>query len=449
MSSGGNALTEGTIWKKILYFAIPIFLGNLCQQLYNTMDAVIVGHFLGKNALAAVNSTGSLIMLLVGVFTGVSLGAGVVIAKYFGARDDENLQIAVHTDVAFGLAAGVFLTVAGIVLTPHILRWMRTPEEVLPNSIAYFRIYFCGALFNLMYNISVGVLQAVGDSRHPLYYLAAATVLNILLDILFVGVFRWGVGAAALATILSQLLSAGLSLRRLVKFETVYQLHIREIRLDFPMLKRIVRFGLPSGVQNSVTSLANVVVQSNINAFGAMAMAGCGSYFKIEGFAFLPITCFAMSMTTFIGQNLGARQYDRAKQGAGFGMKCSVLMAEMVGIAVWLFAPQLLRLFSDDPEVIAFGVRQAKTESLFYCLLAFSHCVSGILRGAGKATVPMATMLAVWCVLRVTYITLAVKFIGGIGVIFWAYPITWSISSVVFLIYYCKADWLHNFDIRT
>lgn len=446
MNAGGETLTEGVIWKKILYFAIPIFLGNLCQQLYNTMDAVIVGRFLDDNALAAVNSSGSLIFMLVGFFSGVSTGAGVVIAKYFGAKDEKNLRIAVHTDIAFGLAAGAALTLIGVMLTPQILRWMKTPEDVLPNSIAYFRIYFCGAMGNLMYNISVGILQAVGDSKHPLYYLMAATGLNVVLDILFVGVFHWGVWAAALATIISQLLSAVLALWRLCKPGTVYQLKVREIGFNGPMLGRIVRFGLPSGVQNSVIALANVVVQSNINSFGASAMAGCGSYSKIEGFAFLPITCFTMALTTFMGQNLGARQYDRAKKGARFGILTSMILAELVGVVVWTCAPYLLRLFSDSPEVIGYGMRQAKTIALFYCLLAFSHCIAGIMRGAGKAAVPMVIMLLAWCVIRVTYITIAVGMTHQIQMVFWAYPITWSISSVIFLIYFFKADWIHNFE---
>lgn len=446
MNAGGETLTEGVIWKKILYFAIPIFLGNLCQQLYNTMDAVIVGRFLDDNALAAVNSSGSLIFMLVGFFAGVATGAGVVIAKYFGAKDERNLRIAVHTDIAFGLAAGAVLTVVGVALTPQILRWMKTPEDVLPNSISYFRIYFCGAMGNLMYNISVGILQAVGDSKHPLYYLMAATVLNVILDILFVGVFHWGVWSAALATIISQLLSAVLALRRLLRPGTVYQLKVQELGFDGPMLGRIVRFGLPSGVQNSVIALANVVVQSNINAFGAAAMAGCGSYSKIEGFAFLPITCFTMALTTFMGQNLGARQYDRAKKGARFGILTSMILAELVGVVVWSFAPYLLRLFSDSQTVIGYGTRQAKTIALFYCLLAFSHCIAGIMRGAGKAAVPMVVMLVSWCVIRVTYITIAVGLTHKIEMVFWAYPITWSISSVIFLIYFLKADWIHNFE---
>lgn len=316
----GTKLLEGSIWKGIVAFAIPLFLGNLFQQLYNTVDSLIVGNFLGSDALAAVSSSGSLIFLLVGFFNGIAVGAGVVISRYFGARDYENLKKAVHTDVAFGLVSGLLLTVIGMFLAPQILVLMGTPESVLPNSILYFRIYFAGSLAFVMYNIVMGILQAVGDSRHPLYYLIFSSIVNIVLDLLFVGVLRMGVGSAALATAISQAASALLCFIRLVRTNDIYQVKIREIRFHPAQLRQIISFGLPSGLQNSIISIANIVVQSNINKFGVMAVAGCGVYSKIEGFAFLPITCFAMALTTFIGQNLGARQYDRAKKARRSGL---------------------------------------------------------------------------------------------------------------------------------
>lgn len=446
MQGDRNALTEGIIWKKLLFFALPILLGNIFQQLYNTVDALIVGRFLDDAALAAVTSSGSLIFMMVGFFNGIAMGAGVVISKYFGAKDERGMQLAVHTDVAFGLMAGVVLTVLGVSFTPTILRWMQTPDNVLPNSIAYFRIYFCGAIFIVMYNIFVGILQAVGDSRHPLYYLICSSMLNVVLDLLFVGYFHWGVWSAALATTISQGVSVVLCIRRLTRYDTPYKLYIRKIRFHLPTLKNVIRFGLPSGVQNSIIAFANLVVQSNINRFGDTAMAGCGSYSKVEGFAFLPITCFAMALSTFVGQNLGARQYDRVKKGVRFGIVCSVVLAELVGVAIYLFGPNLIALFDDTAEVVDFGTRQARTEALAYFLLAFSHCIAGIMRGAGKATVPMFTMLVSWCLVRIVYITVVIHFIPQIEVVFSAYPLTWFISSVIFLIYFLKADWLHGFD---
>ena len=439
-------MTEGPIWKRIIAFAIPLFLGNLFQQLYNTADSLIVGNFLGSEALAAVSSSGSLIFLLVGFFNGIAIGAGVVIARYYGARQLERVQKAIHTTIAFGLVSGATLTLAGILLTPHLLIWMGTPADVLPQSILYFRIYFCGSLAFVLYNIFVGILQSVGDSRHPLIYLIISSLVNILLDLLFVGVLGMGVGSAAAATIISQFVSAVLCLIHLTRSPEEYRVHFNKIRFDLFYLKQIIQNGLPSGMQNSIISIANVVVQANINSFGKMAMAGCGAYSKIEGFGFLPITCFAMSLTTFISQNLGAGEYGRVKKGARFGILCSLCLAELVGIAIYIFSPTLIAGFNSDPQVVAFGVTQARTVTLFYFLLAFSHCVAGILRGAGRAAVPMLVMLCCWCLIRISYITIAVRIFPVIDVVFWAYPLTWTLSSILFLIYFLKADWMHGFD---
>jgi putative MATE family efflux protein len=441
-----NSLTEGPIWKGILLFAMPILLGNIFQQFYNTFDSWCVGNFIGENALAAVSSSGSLIFMLVGFFNGVAMGAGVIIARYYGARDFAAMRRAIHTDVAFGLAAGVALSIIGVVFSPTILRWMGTPEEVMPQSVSYFRFYFCGAVFTVMYNIFVGILHALGDSRHPLIYLMISTVVNIVLDLLFVAVLHMGVGAAALATTISQGISAVLCCIRLMKLEKDYRLVPGEIRFHMESLRNIIRFGLPSGVQNSVIALANLVVQSNINAFGREAMAGCGAYSKLEGFAFLPVTCFTMALSTFVGQNLGAGKYDRVKKGAAFGICCCMLLAELVGLVFYFFAPGLIGFFNDGPVVVDFGSRHMRTICLFYCLLAFSHCMAAILRGAGKATVPMVTMLVCWCLIRVTYITVAVRIVNELTTVSLAYPITWVCSSIVFLTYFLKVDWMHGFD---
>ena len=446
MHSQRDALTEGPIWKNMLLFALPVLLGNIFQQFYNTFDSWCVGNYIGEDALAAVASSGSLIFMMISLFNGIAMGAGVVIARYYGAKDYVPMRKAIHTNVAFGLVSGTALTIAGVALTPVILWWMGTPETVLPQSISYFRWYFCGAIFTVMYNIFVGILHAVGDSRHPLYYLICSSLVNVVLDLLFVAKLGLGVGSAAIATTISQGISAALCCIRLVRFETPYQLKLKEVRFHKQSLLEIVRYGLPSGIQNSVIAIANVVVQTNINAFGEQAMAGCGSYSKIEGFAFLPITCFTQALATFVGQNLGARKYDRVKKGVAFGIGCAVGLAETIGILSWVFAPQLIGIFNDDPQVIDFGVRHMRTICLFYFLLAFSHCIAAVLRGAGKATVPMATMLLCWCLIRVSYITVAVRYVNELETVSRAYPITWTCSSVVFLIYFLKADWIHNFE---
>lgn len=441
-----RSLTEGSIWKSMLLFALPIFWGNLFQQFYNAFDSWVVGRFLGDTALAAVSSSATLIFMMVGFFNGVAMGAGIVIARYFGARDYDTMNRVIHTDLIFGLGAGVLLTFFGVSCTPIILGWMGTPAEVLPQSVSYFRYYSFGAIFCVLYNVLVGILHAVGDSRHPLYYLMISTVVNVVLDLLFVGVFRWGVGAAAMATTISQGISALLCFLHLLRVKEPYRLDARQIRFDPSAFRSILRMGIPSGVQNSVIAIANVVVQSNINFFGAAAMAGCGSYSKLEGFAFLPITCFSMALSTFVGQNLGARNYDRVRKGMAFGILCPVIAAELVGVVSFLLAPKLIAFFNDSPEVVAYGTLHMRTICLFYCLLSFSHCIAGILRGAGKTTVPMAVMLVCWCLIRVTYISVAVGYAPRLQTVSWAYPITWSCSSIVFLIYFLKADWIHAFE---
>ena len=439
-------LTQGNPRWAVTRFAVPIFLSQLFQQLYNSVDSLIVGNFLGKEALASVSSSGSLIFLLVSFISGTSLGAGVVIARYFGAGEREQVSRAIHTTVALGLVAGTLVSVLGVSLTPHILRWMGTAPDVLPGSIRYFRNYFIGALSVVMYNMCKDVMTALGDSRRPLYYLIVSSLLNIVLDLLFVGVFRFGVGSAATATTIAQTVSALLCLRHLTSRRNEFRVYFRRLRFHRDILRQILRCGVPSGVQNSVIGFANVLVQTNINSFGSDAMAACGAYFKLEGFAFLPITCFSMALTTFIGQNLGAREYDRARQGARFGIVLSCILAEIIGVVMYWNAPFLIGLFNRSPSVVAIGTQEFRTEALFYCMLAFSHCVSGIFRGAGKATVPMAVMLSVWCVLRIAYITVIMRIIHDIQYLFWAYPLTWCISSVIFLLYFLRSDWVHGFE---
>jgi len=435
-------LTEGSISKKIILFALPIFLGNLFQQLYNVVDSLVVGNILGKEALAAVSSTGSLIFLIIGFIGGIFVGAGVIISRYFGAKNEERVSVAIHTTIAFGLIAGIFITFIGVVFSPLFLKLMETPDDVFNDAVTYLRIYFAGGIGIVMYNACMGIFQAVGDSKHPLYYLITAAITNTVLDILFVAVLDFGIGGAAIATTISQFLSAILGFVKLTKVDDVHKLYIRKIKIDSKMLTSLLKMGFPTGVQNSVIAFANVIVQSSINQFGSVAMAGSGSYTKLEGFAFLPITSFSVALTTFIGQNLGAKKYDRARQGARFGIIAGMSLAEAIGLLIWIFAPALIGIFNSDPEVIEAGVLRSRVTSLFFFLLALSHCLAGILRGAGKTKIPMYVMLISWCVIRITYITIMVKIIPDIRVVFWAYPLTWSISSIAFIIYYKKANWL-------
>ncbi len=439
-------MTEGNPYRHILAFAMPVFISQVFQQLYNTADSLIVGHFLGTDALAAVSSSGNLIYLLVSFFEGLAMGAGIVISRYFGAGDKDRVSKAVHTDIVFGIICGVFLTVVGVVFTPLFLKWMKTDKDILPQAIEYFRYYFYGALALVLYNISRGIMSAVGDSKRPLFYLIFSSLLNIALDIVFVGGFGLGVWSAAFATVLSEVASVVLCFAYLLKPGKIFSLEIKKLRIHKDMLWETLRYGVPSGVQNSVIGFANVIVQTEINSFGKFATTAYGAYSKIEGFGFLPITSFSMAISTFISQNLGAKKHDRAKKGARFGILAGVIMAEIIGALIYFFIPQLTALFDNTKEVIRLASMHAHTTGLFYFLLAYSHSVAAVCRGAGKAFVPMTVMLSVWCVFRITYILTVMKLFGKIELIYWAYPITWSISSVIYFIYYRCSDWVHGFD---
>lgn len=439
-------MTEGSPKRVIAAFAFPIFLSQLFQQLYSTADAWIVSEYLGDSAFGAVKSSASLIFLMISFFVGASMGAGVVISRYFGAKDPEKLGKAVHTAVLISLLCGLTLTVIGTVLASYIPVWMQLDEKLRPYAISYLRWYFLGSVALVMYNTFKGIMNAVGDSKRPLYFLIVSSVTNVFLDWLFLGPLHLDIRWAAIATTISQALSALLCLRQLSKKGTVYALSWSKLRMDRGALTEILRYGLPTGVQNSVIGFANVLVQTNVNTFGGVGTNAFGAYGTIEGFAFLPITSFSMALTTYIGQNLGAKEYDRAKQGARFGILSAVIMAELIGLIVFCFARPLVSIFVDLQESIDIAVKQAHIEALFFCMLSFSHCIAGICRGAGKAFVPMFIMLGVWCVFRVTYITIAMRIDHNITLLFWAYPITWFISSVIYFFYYTKSDWIHGFE---
>ena len=437
-------MTEGSISKKLILFALPVFLGQLLQQLYNVVDTIVVGNYLGKEALAAVSSSGSLIFLIVGFVNGLFMGAGVIIGNRYGAKDYESVHTATHTAVGFGLICGIIMTLIGVFFAPVILRLMGTPGDVLPSSVSYLQTYFIGSLANVMYNTCCGIFQAVGDSRHPLYYLIVSAITNIFLDILLVTVFPLGIKGVAIATVISQFLSAALAFAKLLRTDGPHKIVLKDIRINMGVLIKELKIGIPTGIQNSVIAIANVIVQSNINAFGSIAMAGSGSYFKLEGFAFLPIHSVCSALTTFTSQNLGAGQRERARKGARFGIIVGVTCAEVIGILLFTFAPFCIGLFTNDPDVIAYGTVQSHIECLFYCMLSYSHCIASVLRGAGKTTVPMFVMLGCWCVFRITYITIAVRFFPVIETVYRAYPITWSLSSIIFTIYYLKSSLFKN-----
>lgn len=445
-NNSGRDLTEGSIGRGLLAFAIPLFLGQLLQQLYNVADAWVVGNFADNNAFAAVSSTGSMTFLIIGFFNGVATGGGVVISKYYGAKNYDAVEKAVHTNFLFGIIASVLATAVGVLSAPWLLTIMKTPEEVMPESLTYLRIYFGGVSTIIIYNIGMAIMRALGDSIHPLYYLVLSSVVNVILDLLFVAVLGFGVAGAGIATVIAQGLSAVMCIVKMCRTEGVGRLKLGSLRYYPDYMGEVIVQGLPNGVQNSVISIGNMVVQTNINSFGSYAMSGVGAYSKIEGFAFLPITSMSISLPTFIGQNLGAKKYDRAKKGATFGIVSGVVLAEIIGVIVYLFAPVLLRFFVDVDEAVHIGQRHARIICLFFFLLAFSHCAAGVLRGCGKSIVPMITMLAFWCGVRIIYVTTTLHFVPEFSVISWAYPLTWTLSSIVFLTFLLKSDWVHSFE---
>lgn len=427
-------MTEGPIPRIVLRYALPIFIGYLFQQLYNTADALIVGNLVGSSALAAVSSTGSITFMAIGFFLGFSVGAGIVIARHIGAEDHAATTRAVHMTVTMGVVFSVLLTAAGVLLTPAVLRLMGTPDDVFPEANLYLRIYFGGSAGFVMYNTFVGILQAGGDSRHPLYYLIASSLLNVVLDVFFIAVFGMGVDGAAAATVISQCASALLAFRRLYRRDDSLRVRLRELGFDKRNFSEIVRYGLPTAAQNCMIDLSNMLIQSYINSFSSAAMAGIGAYSKIEGFAFLPVTAFSMAMSTFISQNIGAGAHGRVRKGADFGLLWCAVIIEAIGVITFTLSPILVAAFNRDADVIAYGVLRARVCALFYCLLGFSHVSSAVMRGLGRPVTPMLVMLICWCGVRVAVLTTVGRVYHNILLACWIYPITWALSSLVYAI---------------
>ena len=435
-------MTEGSIWKKILFFSIPLILGNLFQQLYNTVDSIIVGNYIGSEALAAVGSSGSLINLLIGFCIGASAGAGVVIAQFYGAQDKEGVRKAVHTTIAIAIAAGAILTIVGIVTTPLLLKAMGTPKEVFDQASIYLKVYFGGILFSVVYNMSAGILNAVGNSKRSLVYLMIAATSNIFLDLLFVVVFKMGIVGAAIATDISQLLSCIFIILFLVRSEDVYRVKLKDIRCYDNLLGKILKIGLPTGVQNIVISLSNVIVQSSVNSFGAVAMAGFAAYIKVDGFNILPVLSFSMAATTFVGQNVGAGRLDRVKKGMYVSVAMGIIYTVCTGILLLAFAPQVIGVFIQNGKVVEYGVYIMRFFCPFYWMLGILHILAGTIRGTGKTMQAMVVFLFSLCIFRVLWIWGAMSVSHKIGGVMLGYPLSWLVGLVMILIYVWKGNWM-------
>lgn len=438
-----NGITEGVIWKQLLLFFFPIVLGTFFQQLYNTADAIIVGKFVGKEALAAVGgTTGTLINLLVGFFVGVSSGASVIVSQFYGARRGDEVSRSVHTTVALALVSGALLTVLGIAFSERILLLMGTPQEVMTYALPYINIYFLGMIPSLIYNVGSGILRAVGDSRRPLFFLICATMTNIVMDVIFVLGFNWGVAGAAAATVTSQVLSAVLVIVTLRNAPFSYRLRIRRIRMQSDMLVRIVRIGLPAGLQSVMYSLSNIIIQASVNGFGTDTMAAYTAYGKLDGLYWMTISAFGVAITTFVGQNFGAHHYERMKKSIriclGIATGVTVVMSTVMVIA----GRPLLSLFTDDVQVLDTGCAIVRLIVPTYVTYICIEILSGAMRGAGDSLVPTIMTLTGVCLLRAFWVMAIVPAHHELTTLLLSYPITWTITSSMFLIYYLRGRWL-------
>ena len=430
-------MTSGPILKQIILFSLPLMLGNIFQMLYNTVDSIVVGNFVGKEALAAVGATTMIINMLVFFFNGFSVGAGVVIGQHFGARDMDRLHDAIETTMAMTLILCVAFTAIGLAMVRPMLVFMSTPDDVFEDSVTYLSIYFMGFAGLLIYNMGSGILRAVGDTARPLYFLILTSVLNIILDLAFVVGLHAGIAGVAYATIISQAISAALTLMLLTKTHEIYKLSWRDLRINGPVLRRIFSVGLPAGIQSVITAFSNVFVQGYINHFGSACMAGWSCYNKLDSFIMLPIQSTAMAATTFVSQNIGAKQEERANRGSWLTIALSVSITFVVGVFLVVFAAPAVELFIRDPSVVEFGVLFIRANTFFLLFNCVNHTLAGALRGRGDSKGPMIIMLACFVAIRQTYLFIMTRFISNTP--FWVgfgYPVGWTSCCITEVTYF-------------
>ena len=445
----GNRITEGSIFGQLLLFFFPILFGTFFQQLYNTADAMVVGRFVGKQALAAVGgSTSTLINLLVGFFVGLSSGATVVISQFYGARKADKVHWAVHTSIAFSVIGGIIFMIVGLVGSPWALEAMKTPEDVMGHAVVYIRIYFLGIIVNLVYNMGAGILRAVGDSRRPLYFLIASCFTNIILDVLLVAVLGMGVAGAALATITSQLLSAVLVVLALMKTDDMYKLEWKKVRIDQRMLQRIVRIGIPAGMQSVMYNISNVIIQAGVNTLGTDNVTAWATYGKVDGLYWMMINALGISATTFVGQNFGAGRLDRVRKGAGACMVIGVVLTASVGVVLYNGGHLLVELFTTDQQVQAISMDLLHFMVPTFITYMAIEILSGTLRGVGDAWMPLIITGIGVCAVRVLWIMFVLPHYHTIIGAAFCYPLTWSLTTVAFVIYYYFFSSLRRWKLK-
>ncbi len=429
-------MTEGSIVKHLIAFALPLMVGNIFQLLYNTIDSVVVGHFVGKEALAAVGSTSTIINVLVMFFNGISIGAGVVISRYFGAKDNKNLHSAVETTMAMTFLFSVLFTIIGIAGVRPMLHFMSTPDDVFDAATVYLRVYFAGISGLLIYNMGSGILRAVGDTKRPLMFLILCSVLNIILDLTFVVFFKWGIAGVGYATIISQFISAALILLLLTKTDDIYKLIWRDLHLDSNIFKQILDIGLPTAIQSMITSFSNVFVQSYVNVFGSSIMAAWSCLNRVEQYIFFPIQSMGQASTTFVSQNIGAGKKKRADKGTWVAIGLIVALTVVTATLAFIFAEPATGAFTSDPEVIYYGALFTRLSAYFLILNSVNHTLAGALRGRGDSKAPMVIMLASFVAIRQIYLYIGTMLVDSVYIVGLAYPVGWTSCCIIELVYY-------------
>ncbi len=438
-------ILTGSIPRQLLAFFLPIWFGTLFQQLYNTADTLIVGNFVGTNALAAVGATGAFVNLLVGLFVGLCSGAGVVVAQSYGAKDLEAVDRQIHTALVFSVVIGAMLTVVGLLSAEPVLRLMGTPAEILGDAALYLRLYFLGMIPQILYNMGTNILRAAGDSKRPLYFLIVASLVNIVLDIVFIAIFHWGVAGAALATVLSQIASAVLTLRCLAGSQGMpWHLSAAKLRMERPILMAICRIGIPAAAQSALYNVSNMVIQSCMNGFGTSTIAAWGVYGKIDFVFWMTVNSLGISITTFAGQNFGAQLYDRVRRSVRVCLAMAAGITLCISVVFYFAAEPLFRLFSQDPEVIAVGVEMMHVLVPAYLTYVCIEILSGALRGCGDVRVPTLITVFGVCGLRILWLLVAVPVWHSVATVELSYPITWTLASLLFVVYYKKGGWLRR-----
>ena len=437
LSGRTRDMTEGAIVKQIILFSLPLMLGNIFQMLYNTVDSMVVGNYVGKEALAAVGSTTIIVNMLVFFFNGFSVGAGVVIARHFGARDMERLHRAIETTMATTFVFCLLFTAVGVLGVRPMLRFMSTPEDVMDDATTYLTVYFIGISGLLVYNMGSGILRAVGDTTRPLMFLILTSVLNIILDLLFVLGFGAGIAGVAWATVIAQLISAALIILLLTRTQDIYRLTFHDLSIDPGVLRKIFAVGLPAGVQSVITAFSNIFVQSYINFFGSSCMAGWSCYNKLDQFIMLPMQSMAMAATTFVSQNIGARREDRANRGTFLTVGMSIAVTAVIALGLYIFAEPAVGLFSKDSSVVEYGALFLHANVFFLLANCVNHVLAGALRGRGDSRGPMAVMLISFVAIRQIYLFLVTRFVANTPfLVGFGYPVGWVTCCVIEVTYF-------------